>query len=232
MKNLKNGKRIFAVVLLGSFVLLTVFCNLPYRYAAYPGTPEWENLDVMEMSLAHHVPSFRIRLMSTSALLNTFLEHYMLFIPLTSGYPLDPTYWLGQGCSTKNDELYPMVQELLSRPDTGEVILRTYQRMPVFTSENDDLPNVDKLSWMEFLLALPPINQQFSQEEKEVAKQAVTQKNIQKAAAGFSSAEFFCHFYPETYTPGRWSQITLGEYIPAQWNQTETQKIIRLFQKK
>ena len=46
MKPVKIGKRFFALLLLGGFLFLSIFCNLPYRYPAYPGTPEWETLEV------------------------------------------------------------------------------------------------------------------------------------------------------------------------------------------
>ena len=108
MKLVKIGKRFFALLLLGGFLFLSVFCNLPYRYPVYPGTPEWETLEVEERWEIGHVPLFRIRMMSTNALLCTFLTHHELFIPLSNGYPLDPTYWLGKGYSTENKELYPI----------------------------------------------------------------------------------------------------------------------------
>ncbi len=227
MKIRQMGKKILIVLLLSSFVLLTVFCNLPYCYPAYPGTPEWENLDGIGMSLAHDVPDFRIRLMSTSALLYTFLDHYMLFIPLANLYPLDPTYWLGKGGSTENDELYPMVQELLSRPDAGEVLFRAYQTMPLYPPD-DTLSNTAKLVWMEFLLTLSPVKNQFG--EKEQAEvDAVAEKKIRQRIKAGLGVEWACQYYTETYTAGHWHEFIVGEYVPAQWNRKKVKEVLDRF---
>lgn len=228
MKIRQMGKKILIVLLLSSFVLLTVFCNLPYCYPAYPGTPEWENLDGIGMSLAHDVPDFRIRLMSTSALLYTFLDHYMLFIPLANLYPLDPTYWLGKGGSTENDELYPMVQELLSRPDAGEVLFRAYQLIPLYSSD-DDLLNIDKLIWLEFLLTLPSVKNQFSENEKAEIDTVAEIKIRERVKAGIENPSWLCQYYTETYTPGHWHEFIVGEYVPAQWNRKKVKEVLDRF---
>ena len=228
MKPVKIGKRVFALLLLGGFLFLSVFCNLPYRYPAYPGTPEWETLEVEERWEIGHVPLFRIRMMSTNALLCTFLTHHELFMPLSNGYPLDPTYWMGKGYSAENDELYPMVRELLSRPDAGEVLLRTYQAMPLYPPD-DELSNTDKLVWMEFLLTLPPVKNQFTKEEQAEIDAAAEKKIQQRVKAGLGG-EWACQYYMETYTPGHWHEFIKGEYVPAQWDREKVEETLSRFQ--
>lgn len=209
------------------FITLTIFANIPYTVPKSYTISELIELerDDSENNPAE-IPKYRLRIMTTDALLYSFLNHPYLSLSLVQGHPLDLTYWQGTDLNQSSDPLWYYVAELMRRKDFSEVILKAYQHVPSLFQHGLSPYDVEKLSWLEFLLVTPQSQKEIIGNERKNLDRLVDCKVRERVKSGYTLYEYVCHYYTDTYTSGYWDDTIIGQYNPSSWNEENAKKMI------
>ncbi len=169
MKKMKRMKRILIVI-----CTVLIYTNVPitassiseytteFQYPIEPGMNEWLNLNHGEQVLALQIPDTVLENMGTEALIDIVLS-YPLFVDMIF-------YNSFQEGFEAVEQNFNGLRELLSRPDAGSYLLKSYREYNIskvtsLRSEQAQFEALLDLLYLESILAQPEISSNMSKIE-------------------------------------------------------------------